>query len=137
MSVSTDAPHLDIALQIDGICRKRTNETLGSEEHQPGRKQVFRQCRDRAAVGDLIARRDETHDGTLLLEQVMRRGERLEASELGLPALRDRAARMIGAMPPALRALAKPGRSLSRHGVRSLAGGDARPQSPLEPPIGV
>jgi hypothetical protein len=38
----------------------------------------------------------------------MRRGERLEASELGLPALRDRAARMIGAMPPALRALAKP-----------------------------
>ncbi len=105
MSVSADAPCLDIAYKLTEYARVGRMKLSSLKSTMPGRKQVFRQESDGVAVRDVIARADEACDGTPLLQQVMRRGKRL-SPPTGLSAIQDRAARQIGKMPPELRALA-------------------------------
>ncbi|MGO8921179.1 MAG: hypothetical protein ACLQJR_35280, partial [Stellaceae bacterium] len=70
----------------------------------PGRKQVFRRMAGGLAIGDVVARRDETHEGAPLLEPAMASGRRVEA-RARISDLRDRSSAMIAALPPRLRAL--------------------------------
>ncbi|MGO9943066.1 MAG: nicotinate phosphoribosyltransferase [Rhodoblastus sp.] len=105
MSVSADAPCLDIAYKLTEYARVGRMKLSSLKSTMPGRKQVFRQESDGVAVRDVIARADEACDGTPLLQQVMRRGKRL-SPPTGLSAIQDRTARQIGKMPPELRALA-------------------------------
>ncbi len=105
MSVSADAPCLDIAYKLTEYAGAGRMKLSSVKSTMPGRKQVFRQESDGVAVRDVIARADEACDGTPLLQQVMRRGKRL-SPPTGLSAIQDRAARQIGKMPPELRALA-------------------------------
>ncbi len=105
MSVSADAPCLDIAYKLTEYAGAGRMKLSSVKSTMPGRKQVFRQESDGVAVRDVIARADEACDGTPLLQQVMRRGKRL-SPPTGLSAIRDRTARQIGKMPQELRALA-------------------------------
>jgi nicotinate phosphoribosyltransferase len=104
MSVAADAPALDIAYKLTefaGTGRMKLSSRKGTT---PGRKQIFRQTADGVAVRDVVARRDELHEGTPLLEPVMLGGERVKP-RLPLSVLKDGAAAMIASLPPALRAL--------------------------------
>ena len=108
---SADAPTFDAVYKLaayDGAGRLK----LSSEKATlPGRKQVFRR-RDEAgsasgeSSGDVIARADEVLAGEPLLEQVMRRGERLPAGERTLEQARERAAAEIARLPERLWGLA-------------------------------
>ena len=82
------------------------DEAVGQQATTPGRKQIFRQTAGGSAVRDVIARPDESLEGTPLLEPVMLGGKRVKA-RADLSALKDRAAAMIAALPPPLRALDK------------------------------
>ena len=69
----------------------------------PGRKQVFREFRDGAAVRDVIARHGETLPGVPLLEPVMRSGRRIAAQTFDLQRIRAYAKEQLDALPSHLR----------------------------------
>jgi nicotinate phosphoribosyltransferase len=106
MSVFADAPYLDIAYKLTEYAGAGRMKLSSLKSTIPGRKQVYRQKEDGGFVRDVITRADETCSGTPLLEQAMRRGERLSPRAVDLSAIRDRRARLIGKMPPELCALA-------------------------------
>ena len=106
MSVAADAPALDIAYKLIEYAGSGRMKLSGRKGTTPGCKQIFRRMADGVAVRDVVARRDETHEGTPLLEPVMLGGERV-TERADLSALRDRAAAMIASLRPALRALDK------------------------------
>jgi nicotinate phosphoribosyltransferase len=108
MSVSADAPYLDIAYKLTEFAGSGRMKLSAHKSTMPGRKQVFRHYLDGVAVGDLIALRDETLNGKPLLEPAMRSGKRLRAPAADLSSLRVSAARMINEMPRALLALGGP-----------------------------
>jgi len=108
MSVSADAPALDVAYKLTEYAGSGRMKLSARKATMPGRKQVFRRTVAGAAVGDVIARRDETHDGVPLLECVMVGGERTKEQE-SLGALRERSAAMIAALPPGVRSLTRAG----------------------------
>ena len=111
MSVSADAPCLDIAYKLTEFAGSGRMKLSTRKETMPGRKQIFRQYAEGVAVRDIIARSEETCDGAPLLEPAMRGGERLIAQRPDVSALRVRTAAMIASMPPKLRSLAKPGQA--------------------------
>jgi nicotinate phosphoribosyltransferase len=111
MSVSTDAPSLDIAYKLTEYAGVGRMKLSSLKSTMPGRKQVFRQEVDGIAVQDSLACADESCAGTPLLQQVMRRGARLSPPAAGLSAARDQAVRLIGQMPPEFRAFAPAGRA--------------------------
>ena len=77
MSVSADAPCLDIAYKLTEFAGSGRMKLSTRKETMPGRKQVFRQYAEGVAVRDIVARSEETYDGAPLLEPAMRGGERL------------------------------------------------------------
>ena len=81
MSVSADAPALDVAYKLTEYAGSGRMKLSAKKATMPGRKQVFRRTVNGLAAGDVIARRDETHDGTPLLECVMRGGKRTKERE--------------------------------------------------------
>lgn len=106
MSVSADAPSLDIAYKLTeyaGVGRMKLSTMKAT---LPGRKQVFRRLDDGVASGDLVARCDEKFPGAPLLAPVMRDGKRIAPREADLSALRARSRKAIAALPPEIRALA-------------------------------
>jgi len=111
MSVSADAPCLDIAYKLTEFAGSGRMKLSTRKETMPGRKQIFRQYAEGVAVRDIIGRSEETYDGAPLLEPAMRGGERLMAQRPDVSALRVRTAVMIASMPPKLRSLAKPGQA--------------------------
>ena len=111
MSVSADAPCLDIAYKLTEFAGCGRMKLSTRKETMPGRKQIFRHCAEGVAVEDIIARSEETNDGAPLLELAMRGGERLMAQRPDVSALRVRTAAMIASMPPKFRSLAKPGQA--------------------------
>ena len=104
MSVSADAPALDIAYKLTEYAGHGRMKLSARKGTMPGRKQIFRRTADGVAVGDVVARRDETLEGTPLLEPAMLGGTRVKASA-PLSELRERSGAMIAALPPALRGL--------------------------------
>ncbi len=106
MSVSADAPALDIAYKLTEYAGAGRMKLAPHKIALPGRKQVFRRERDGLAAGDVIARCDEICEGAPLIAPVMRNGERLAPPQTDLARLRDRTAAMIAKLPPEIRALA-------------------------------
>lgn len=104
MSVSSDAPALDIAYKLTEYAGRGRMKLSARKETTPGCKQVFRRMADGVAVGDMVARRDETLEGTPLLEPAMLGGKRVKA-RAALFELRARSRAMIAVLPSALRAL--------------------------------
>ena len=104
MSVSADAPALDIAYKLTEYAGRGRMKLSAGKGTMPGRKQVFRRTADGVAVGDVVAGRDETLVGTPLLEPAMLGGRRVKASA-PLSELRERSQAMIAALPKALRTL--------------------------------
>ncbi len=105
MGVSEDAPFLDMAYKLveySGVGRTKLSP---QKPILPGRKQVYRRSEQGEAVGDVIARHDESLEGRPLLVQVMKDGRRTAAGSDTLSVARERASRQIGALPDRLRAL--------------------------------
>jgi len=104
MSVSADAPALDIAYKLTEYAGRGRMKLSPRKATTPGRKQVFRREADGIAVGDTIARFDETLEGTPLLLPAMIAGRRVRAAT-DISALARRAAAGVASLAPELRAL--------------------------------
>jgi len=107
MSVSVDAPALDIAYKLTEYAGAGRMKLSSDKSTLPGQKQVFRRETNGAAVGDVIARFGERCEGRPLLAPVMRKGKRLEPCA-NVSVLRERAKRLIGQLPAELRGLDAP-----------------------------
>ena len=104
MSVSADAPALDIAYKLAAYAGIGRTKLSAGKRILPGRKQVFRRFEAGIATGDVIARAGEVLAGTPLLSPVMQAGRRLGPR----PALaqdRAAAAARLGELPARLRSL--------------------------------
>jgi nicotinate phosphoribosyltransferase len=99
MGVSSDAPSIDIVYKLVEYAGQGRTKFSKQKPILPGRKQVFRREQNGGAVGDVIARADETLDGRPLLRQVLRAGQRIRATDDDLQAARDRAAEEISRLP--------------------------------------
>jgi nicotinate phosphoribosyltransferase len=104
MMVSSDAPALDIAYKLTEYGGTGRMKLSPNKRTLPGRKQVFRQIRDGAAVGDTIACSDESLDGRPLLGPVMTQGRRIKARR-STATVQQETGTLIGELPSALRAL--------------------------------
>ncbi|MBY6243556.1 nicotinate phosphoribosyltransferase [Methylosinus sp. Sm6] len=104
MSVSGDAPSLDIAYKLVEFEGRGRMKLSPGKRSLPGRKQVFRGFREGVAAFDVIARHDEMSSGVALLRDVMRGGEPLEPQP-GLEQIRAHAREAIAALPAGCRAL--------------------------------
>lgn len=107
MSVSADAPALDIAYKLTEFRGEGRLKLSTGKRTLPGRKQVFRQFRDGVALGDVIARHDEPAIGVPLLARVMERGRRCSPSP-PIDAIRLHATQQTDLLPAVLRGLASP-----------------------------
>jgi nicotinate phosphoribosyltransferase len=99
MSVSADAPALDIAYKLCEFAGEGRLKLSAGKRTLPGRKQVFRR-----AEGDVIARRDERLAGEPLLSSVMVAGN-IVGPPRPLQKIREAAADRIARLPPGLTAL--------------------------------
>ena len=105
MAVSSDAPRLDIVYKLVSYAGVDRVKLSPGKHVYPGRKQVFREEADGAALRDVLARAGEERDGRPMLVEVMRGGRRLPAAGETLAAIRARAAGETARLPPALRGL--------------------------------
>jgi nicotinate phosphoribosyltransferase len=101
MTVSTDAPSLDLAYKLVEYAGKPRLKLSPKKLLLPGRKQVFR---SEQADADVIARFEETLPGEPLLAQVMRAGQRVAARST-LDEVRHHAAAAVARLPPRVRGL--------------------------------
>ena len=104
MSVSADAPALDIAYKLVELDGRGCMKLSPGKRSLPGRKQVFRGFHDGVAAFDVIAREGERSSGVALLREVMRGGEALEPSP-DLEHIRAHAREAIATLPAGCRAL--------------------------------
>ncbi len=100
MSVSADAPALDIAYKLCAYAGEGRLKLSTGKRTLPGRKQVFR-----TADGDTIARSEERLAGEALLRPVMLAGRIIERPRT-LPQIRAETAKAIARLPQALQELA-------------------------------
>ncbi|MGJ0396317.1 MAG: nicotinate phosphoribosyltransferase [Methylocystis sp.] len=105
MAASSDAPTLDIAYKLTEYAGEGRMKLSAGKRSLPGRKQVFREFRDGAAVRDVIARHGETRPGVPLLEPVMISGRRVATQSGDLRDIRAYAKQQLDALPPHLRGL--------------------------------
>ncbi len=106
MSVSEDAPALDIAYKLVAYEGRGVMKLSSGKQTLPGPKQVFRRFADGVAHGDLITQADECADGMPLLGEVMRDGKRTAPPE-PLDTIRAHAAQGIAALPGPVRAITR------------------------------
>jgi nicotinate phosphoribosyltransferase len=108
MAASADAPTLDIAYKLTEYAGEPRMKLSSGKRSLPGRKQLFRQCKDGVAVRDVIALREENIEGEPLLRPVMIGGRRVEGERVTLVESRDYAREAIAALPAERRALSAP-----------------------------
>ena len=104
MSVSADAPALDIAYKLTEYAGVGRMKLSPGKRTLPGRKQVFRTFRDGLASGDVITRHDERLLGVPLLQPVLREGRRLSQAT-PLRQIQAYAAEAIASLPSAMLSL--------------------------------
>jgi nicotinate phosphoribosyltransferase len=102
MGVSYDAPCLESVYKLVRYDGRPVEKLSSGKQTLPGEKQIFR-----GAAGDVLGLRDEDLPGDLLLEPVMRQGERLTAAT-SLGAAHDRFLADLAAVPHEARALDGP-----------------------------
>ncbi|MDT8341370.1 MAG: nicotinate phosphoribosyltransferase [Longimicrobiales bacterium] len=105
MGVSSDAPSLELVYKLTCYGSRGRLKLSEGKGTLPGRKQVFRMEEAGVALGDVIARADETLPGRPLLHKVMEGGRRLPAGEEALDRIRARASDEVARLPEVLRAL--------------------------------
>lgn len=103
LGVSADAPYLDSAYKLVHYADKPSMKLSESKTTLPGRKQIYRIEGD--DPHDIIATRDEKHEGRPLLELVMQGGARTDAGKRTLEDARTRARDELKRLPPRLREL--------------------------------
>jgi nicotinate phosphoribosyltransferase len=106
MSVSDDAPALDIAYKLSEYGGEGRTNLSRHKPILPGRKQIFRQEKEGKAVGDVIARAGEQLQGRPLLHSVMRGGRRTSAAAEDLQSIRRHANEEIATLPAHVTSLA-------------------------------
>ena len=106
MSVSDDAPALDIAYKLSEYAGEGRTKLSRHKSILPGRKQVFRQEKEGKAVGDVIARAGERLLGRALLRSVMRGGRRTSETAEDLESIRRHAKEEIARLPAHVTSLA-------------------------------
>ena len=106
MSVSGDAPSLDIAYKLTEYGGTGRMKLSTGKRTLPGQKQVFREIRDGRAVRDVIGRFNEVLPGRPLLAPVMRKGRRLPHAHPTLAAIRAYARDAFRVLPDDVQALA-------------------------------
>ncbi|MDZ7669694.1 MAG: nicotinate phosphoribosyltransferase [Gammaproteobacteria bacterium] len=104
MGISTDAPELDIADKLVDYNGSGRMKLSTGKPSLPGAKQIYRRFEDDTARGDVLARRDETRDGTPLLEPYVRRGRRVRETD-SAERCRQRADAALAALPAEIRAV--------------------------------
>jgi nicotinate phosphoribosyltransferase len=105
LTTSSDLAALDCAYKLQeyaGIARRKRS---AGKATWPGRKQVWRRYADDGRMaGDILSTEDDAHDGTPLIEAVMKSGRRIGPAP-SLAQIRDHAARELARLPEPLRAL--------------------------------
>ena len=106
LTTSSDVAALDCAYKLQeyaGIARRKLS---AGKATWPGRKQVWRRMGDDGRMaGDTLSTVEDSHDGTPLLQPVMRDGRRI-APALPLREARAHCADQLARLPGPLRALA-------------------------------
>jgi len=110
LAVSADAPALDIVYKLTEFGGEGRVKLSVGKRSLPGRKQIFRAFENDIAVGDTIARAEESLPGTPLLRPVMLAGKRVASAE-PLAAMRERCRSELARMPEDIRRLGKSARS--------------------------
>lgn len=105
MSVSEDAPALDIAYKLSEYGGEGRTKLSRHKPILPGRKQIFRQEANGMAVGDTIARAGEQLEGRALLRVAMRGGRRTPDASENLETMRQRAREEMAKLPAHLMSL--------------------------------
>ena len=101
MSVSADAPALDIAYKLCAYAGEGRLKLSTGKRSLPGRKQVFR-----STDGDVIARYEEDLSGDRLLRPVMREGRTISSTR-SLKDIRAETAARLKRLPAELRSLSQ------------------------------
>ena len=99
MSVSSDAPFLDIVYKLSEYAGRGRMKVSYSKPILPGRKQVFRLEEQGRATGDVIGRSGEALPGRPLLQLVMQEGRRTAEGEGNLESARRHAAEELATLP--------------------------------------
>jgi nicotinate phosphoribosyltransferase len=105
MSVSEDAPALDIAYKLAEYAGVGRTKLSRNKPILPGRKQIFRQEKDGKAAGDVIGRAEEQLEGRPLLRIVMQGGRPTTDALEDLQSIRRRTAEEIAKLPAHLTSL--------------------------------
>ena len=105
LAVSPDMTDLDVAYKLVEFDGKPRTKLSSHKKIYPGCKQVYRQIENSKMVGDTITRWDETVDGTPLLQQVMKGGQRVGGGRTSLKEARKHAREELNALPDHLRSL--------------------------------
>lgn len=105
LTTSADAPYLDCAYKLQeyaGTPRRKRSEGKAT---WPGRKQVYRQYDAEGCIAtDTVTLIDEVHEGTPLIQPVMKGGKRV-APPSPLAKLRERAIAELARLPKSLQQL--------------------------------
>ena len=105
LDVSADAPYLDCVYKLQEYAGLPRRKRSTAKATWPGRKQVYRLLDARGRMQrDVITLEDDAPQGQPLIEPVMRDGRRVGAAP-SLAEIRERTARSLAALPPALRSL--------------------------------
>ena len=108
LDVSADAPKLDCAYKLQEYAGRARRKRSEGKATWPGRKQVYRHCReDGILAGDIVGLDAEELAGTSLLKPMMVGGRRLAERE-PLDQLQRRCRESLGRLPTPLRSLCKP-----------------------------
>jgi nicotinate phosphoribosyltransferase len=103
LDISVDAPSLDCVYKLQEYAGKPRRKRSEGKANWPGRKQIYRRIAGDTLAGDCLGLIDHPHPGEPLLQSVMRGGERVAPAE-SLATIRQRSARQLAMLPPALRA---------------------------------
>jgi nicotinate phosphoribosyltransferase len=104
LTTSEDAPGLDCAYKLQEYGGRAKLKRSEGKATWPGRKQVYRRCRDGRMAGDIVTVVDDPQEGEALVEPVMRQGRRIGPPP-PLAAARERAAADLAQLPEHLRRL--------------------------------
>lgn len=103
--VSDDSPHVDLSYKLAEYESRPRMKLSAGKASLPGRKQVFRRANGGRLAGDTLAEAGEDLPGQPLLQQVMEGGRRTSHGQWTLEDARQRCARELEALPPALHSL--------------------------------
>ncbi|NMT64510.1 nicotinate phosphoribosyltransferase [Marinobacter orientalis] len=106
IGVSNDEPALELAYKLTEYADLPRMKNSPGKQSFPGPKQIYRRLgTDGRIVQDIVAGRDEVHDGTPLLRPVMKHGRIVEGAILSLDDQVRAAGNAIDTLPERFRSL--------------------------------